>query len=129
MGQIMAIAQKLLGAAVSVLSLASAAAYADSTPYADTTSTAWSHSEVVRFKDLNLDQPRDLARLFNRVVSAADRVCGPRSFAGLYNKTADFESCYRDTIAHVVTHIDKPSVTAYFQQRSADWVPRKLAER
>ena len=116
----MAIAHRLLGAAVSVLSLACAAAYAD------TTLLVGPHSEVVRFNDLNLDQPRGLARLFNRVSSAADRVCGSRSFAGHYNKAADYESCYSDTIAHAVARIDRPSVTAYFQQRSSDWAPRKL---
>jgi UrcA family protein len=125
----MAIAHNLVGAAVSVLLLASASAYADSTPYADTTPPLRLHSEVVRFDDLNLDQPRDLARLFNRVSSAADRVCGPRSFAGHYNKTADYESCYGDTIAHTVARIDRPSVTAYFQQRSSAWTPRKLAQQ
>lgn len=125
----MAIAHRLVGAAGLVLSLACAAAYADSTPYADTTSLLRPHSEVVRFADLNLNQPRDLARLFNRVISAADKVCGSRSFAGHYNKAADYESCYSDTISHAVTHIDRPSVTAYFQRRSADWAPRKLAER
>lgn len=116
----MAVAHRLLGAAVSVLSLACAAAYAD------TTLLVGPHSEVVRFNDLNLDQPRGLARLFNRVSSAADRVCGSRSFAGHYNKAADYESCYSDTIAHAVARIDRPSVTAYFQQRSSDWAPRKL---
>jgi UrcA family protein len=117
----MAIAHNLLAAAVSVVSIACAApSHADSTPLIG------SHSQLVRFNDLNLDQPRDVARLFNRVTSAADRVCGPRSFAGLYNKTADYESCYSDTIARVVAHIDRPSVTAYFQQRSSGWASRKL---
>lgn len=115
----MAIAQKLLGAAL-VLSLACAAANADTTP------GLASHSQVVRFTDLNLDRPRDVVRLYNRVTSAADRVCGSRSFAGSYNKTADYESCYSDTLARAVAHIDRPSVTSYFQQRSPDWASRKL---
>ena len=76
--------------------------------------------QVVGYKDLNLDQPRDMARLFNRISSAADRVCGPRSFGGFPNKTADYESCFSDAIARAVAHIDRPSVTAYFQQRSAE---------
>jgi UrcA family protein len=113
----MAVAHKLLGASVLILSISGAAAYADPTSHTVATSLVAPHSEVVRFDDLNLDQPRGLARLFNRVSSAADRVCGPRSFAGLYNKTADYESCYSDTIAHAVTYIDRPSVTAYFRQR------------
>jgi UrcA family protein len=122
----MPITHKLLTAAVSVLSLTCAAAYADSTPSADTTLLIGPHSQVVRFHDLNLDQPRDLARLFNRVSSAADAVCGPRSFAGYYNKTADYEICYSDTLAHAVARIDRPAVTAYFQQRSSGKASRKL---
>jgi UrcA family protein len=116
----MAIAHKLLGAAVSVLSLACTAAYAD------TTLRIGSPSQVVRFNDLNLEQPRDLARLFNRINSAADRVCGTRSFARYYNKTADYEICYSDAIARAVAHIDRPSVASYFQQRSSDRASRKL---
>jgi hypothetical protein len=53
-------------------------------------------------------------------------VCGPRSFAGLYNKTADYENCYSDTIARTIALIDRPSVTIYFQQRSSDWASRRL---
>jgi UrcA family protein len=118
--KIMAIAHNLLGAAVSALSLACAAANADTPPLLGST------LQLVRFNDLNLDQPRDVARLFHRLSSAADRVCGTRSFAGHYNKTADYEICYRDTVASAVTHIDRPSVTAYFQQRSPDGASRKL---
>jgi UrcA family protein len=109
----MAIAHNLLGAAVSVLSIVCAAAYADTPPIG-------SPLELVGFNDLNLDQPRDVARLFNRVSSAADKVCGTRSFAGHYNKIADFEVCYKDAVASAVAHIDRPSVTAYFQQRSSE---------
>jgi UrcA family protein len=122
----MPIAHKLLGAAVSILSLTCATAFADSTPAADSTLVIGSHSQIVRFHDLNLDQPRDLARLYNRVSSAADGVCGPRSFAGYYNKTADYEICYTDTMARAVAYIDRPTVTAYFQQRSSGWSARKL---
>ena len=112
----MAIAHNLLGAAVSALSLACAAANADTPPLLGSTSTL----QLVRFNDLNLDQPRDVARLFNRVSSAADKVCGTRSFAGHYNKIADYEICYKDAVASAVAHIDRPSVTAYFQQRSSE---------
>jgi UrcA family protein len=122
----MAIAHKLLGATLSVLSLACAAAYADSGPSAETTLLNGSRSELVRFNDLNLDKPRDVARLHSRITLAADRVCGPRSFAGYYNKTADYEICYSDAIDRAVAHIDRPSVTASFRHRSSDWASRKL---
>ena len=115
----MAIAHNLLGAAVSALSLACAAAYADAPPIG-------SPSQLVRFDDLNLAQPRDVAQLFNRVSSAADKVCGTRSFASHYNKIADYEICYKDTVASALAHIGRPSVTSYFQQRSSDLALRKL---
>jgi UrcA family protein len=116
----MAIAHNLLGAAVAVLSLSCAAAYADTPPLIGST------SQLVRLDDLNLDQSSDVPRLFNRVSSAADKVCGTRSFASHYNKIAAYEICYRDTVANVVGQIDRPSVTAYFQQRSSAWSSRKL---
>ncbi len=119
----MAIAHNLLGAAVSVMSLACAVAYAD-------TPTLIGSHELVRFNDLNLDQPRDVARLFNRVNSAADKVCGTRSFATHYNKVANYEICYKDTVASTVAHIDRPSVTSYFQQRSPDLaLPKLIAQQ
>jgi UrcA family protein len=116
----MAIAHKLLGAAVSALSLACAAAYADTPPLMG------SPSQQVRFNDLNLDQPRDVSVLINRVSLAADKVCGTRSFASHYNKIAAYELCYKDTVASVIAHINRPSVTDYFQQHSSDWASRKL---
>ncbi len=116
----MAIAHKLLGAAVSVLSLACAVAHADTPPLIG------SHLELVRYSDLNLDQPRDVARLYDRVSSAADKVCGTRSFASHYKKIADYEICFKETVASAVAHIDRPSVTSYFEQRSSDWASRKL---
>jgi UrcA family protein len=116
----MAIAHNLLGAAVAVLSLSYAVAYADTPPLIGST------SQLVRLDDLNLDQSSDVPRLFNRVSSAADKVCGTRSFASHYNKIAAYEICYRDTVANVVGQIDRPSVTAYFQQRSSAWSSRKL---
>ena len=65
------------------------------------TTSDGSHFELVRFNDLNLDQPRDVARL-DRVSSAADKVCGTRSFAAHYNKMAEYEICYKDTVASAV---------------------------
>jgi UrcA family protein len=116
----MAIAHNLLGAAVSALSLACAVANADTPQLVGPT------LQLVRFNDLNLDQPRDVARLFRRIGSAAERVCGTSSFAGHYNKTAAYELCYKDTVASAVAHIDKPSVTGFFQQRSSDGAARKI---
>ena len=110
----------LLAAAVSALSLVCAATYADTqTPIGAT-------SQLVRFDDLNLAQKSDVSRLFNRVSVAADKVCGTRSLASHYNKMAVYEACYKDTVANVVAHIDRPELTAYVEQNSADSTSRKL---
>lgn len=116
----MAISRKWIGATVSALSLACAAAYADSTPLSEP------HTSVVHFKDLNLDQPRDVARLYNRISFAADRVCGPRSYGGYSIKAANYQACYSDVIARAVAQINRPSVKAYFDERSAEATSHQL---
>jgi UrcA family protein len=115
----MTIARNILGAAVSVLSLAAAAAYAD------TTTVNHSPTQVVRYKDLNLDHPRDVARLFSRISSAADRACGPRSFGG-YPTSTVYQNCYTDAVARAVEHVDQPALTSYFRRRSSDPAFRNL---
>jgi UrcA family protein len=114
----MAIAGKLLtGFAVSFVSLACANAYADAPT-----------SSIVHFKDLDLNRSHDVAKLYNRIAVAADRVCGPRSLTGSHYKIADYESCYADAIAQAVAHIDQTSVTSYYRQRWAeDPVSAKIA--
>jgi UrcA family protein len=115
----MAIIGKLLtGAAVSVISLACVGAYADSPPVE-------THSSTVHFRDLNLNRPQDVAKLYTRITVAADRVCGPRSLTGSNYKTADYESCYGDAVAQAVAHIDRAPVTSYYRQRWAEPISPK----
>ncbi len=104
-----------LGTAVSVLVLGCAAAFAD--PAAN--------SLKVRFGDLNLQQPRDVARLYNRIRVAADEMCGPRSVGGFYVASNDYQHCYADTIAQTVARLDRPAVTAYYRERSAEAAGRE----
>ena len=105
----MAMAGKLLtGLAVSFISLAGANAYAD-----------LPNSSTVHYKDLDLNRPHDVAKLYNRITLAADRVCGPRSLTGSHYKIADYESCYADAIAQAVAHVDQIAVTSYYRQRWA----------
>ena len=117
----MATATKLLtGAAVSVISLAWAAAYADAPPVE-------THSSTVHFRDLDLNRPHDVAKLYKRITVAADRVCGPRSLTGSHYKTADYNSCYTDAVAQAVAHVDEPSVTSYYRERRVEPVSPKPA--
>jgi UrcA family protein len=111
-GKMATIKKFLRGSAVAVIAFAGTAAYADSPP-----AVGFQNSSVVRFEDLNLNRPRDVARLYNRIALVADKVCGPRSLSGSYSKSADYASCYADTLAQAVAHVDQPALTAYFRQR------------
>jgi len=115
----MAITGRLLtGAALSVISLACAVAYADA-PAVET------HSALVHYRNLDLNRPHDVAKLYKRITVAADRVCGQRSLTGSNYKTADYESCYADAVAQAVAHVDEPSVTNYYRERWAGSVSPK----
>jgi UrcA family protein len=118
----MTLGKLLIGAAVSAFTLACTAAYADS---AQPTGSE-QHSSIVRTGDLDLNRPKDVARLYNRIASAADQLCGPRAVGGVNHTSADYASCYADAVSRAVTHIDRPSVTAYFQQHSSDSASHKL---
>jgi UrcA family protein len=112
----MTIKTKLLTAAtLSVLSFA--CAYADS--------SVATHSSIVHYNDLNLNQTRDVAKLYKRITVAANRVCGPRSLTGSNYKTADYQSCYTDAVAQAVAQIDHPSVTNYYRERGGEAVALK----
>jgi UrcA family protein len=115
----MAIAGKLLvGAAMSVISLACVTAYADSSPIE-------MHSSIVHVKNLDLNRPHDVAKLYKRITVAADRVCSPRSLTGSFYMTTDYESCYTDAVAQAVARVDEPAVTKYYRERWVGPVSRK----
>jgi UrcA family protein len=105
----MSITSKLLqGVSLSILSLACAAAYAD---------TQLQPASLVRYSDLNLQRPSDVAKLYERIAAAADRVCGPRSLTGSYSKSAIYASCYDDAVAQAVARINQTPLTLYYEQR------------
>jgi UrcA family protein len=115
----MTIAGKLLTcAAVSVISLVCGAAYADS-------SSVEVHSSIVHYKNLNLNRPHDVAKLYKRITVAADRVCAPRSLTGSFYMTTEYESCYADAVAQAVARVDEPSVTTYYRERWVGPISRK----
>jgi UrcA family protein len=101
-----------MGAAVSIISLVGAVALAEVPP------TGFDHSSTVRFADLDLNRPHDVAKLYSRITLAADKVCGPRSLVEASSKRADYQSCYQDTVAQTIAQIHQPSLSAYYRQQS-----------
>ena len=107
----MSITKLLRVAPIAVLSLACAAAYADSA------TVEFQQASAVRFSDLNLSRPSDVARLYQRIATAADKLCGPRSLTGAYSKSAIYQSCYSDTVAQAVARVNRAPLTAYYEER------------
>jgi UrcA family protein len=102
----------LWGIAASCVMLASTALYAGPAP-SDQTATP----VVVHFADLNLNQPSDVAVLYQRISVAATRVCGPSAITGDYYVSPAYRSCYFKAIAQAVASVNNPSVTAYYMAR------------
>jgi UrcA family protein len=71
----------------------------------------------VRYTDLNLDRPADVARLYQRIRLAAEDVCGPRLLTGSHVPAAGYQRCFADAVAQAVARVDRPALSAYHQQR------------
>jgi len=106
----MSISKLLQGASIAILSLACGTAFAGSA------TLQFPDASLVHFSDLNLDRPRDVARLYHRIAVAADKVCGPRFLGGLPQSSV-YTSCYHDAVAQAVAHVNQPRLTAYYEQR------------
>jgi UrcA family protein len=119
----MAVFGKLLtGAAMSAISLAGAGAYADSPPLE-------THSSTVQYRDLDLNRPHDVAKLYKRITVAAGRVCGSRTLTGSFYRAADFANCRADAVAQAVARVDQPSVTNYYRERAEPISPKATIAR
>jgi UrcA family protein len=106
----MAMSVKLsMGAAVGIMLFVGAVAFADSQP------AGFDHSSAIRFADLDLNRPHDVAKLYNRIALAADKLCGRRSLVQSYSQRAGYQSCYRDTVAQAVAQVHQSSLSAYFR--------------
>ena len=99
---------------VVVLSIASSALYADSTP------DEIRHSTAVHYADLNLNKTAGVAALYRRITAAANRVCGQRTLTGSNYPLPEYTRCYNEAIATAVARVDRPQLTAYYHTQ-ATW--------
>jgi UrcA family protein len=98
---------------VVVLSMASSALYADSTP------DEIRHSTTVHYADLNLNKTTGVAALYRRVTVAASRVCGQRALTGSNYPLPEYTRCYNEAIATAVARVDRPQLTAYYHEQAS----------
>ena len=90
-----------------------------------------SRSLHVSYHDLDLNRQQDVARLYMRIATSADQLCGPRSLTGIHYKWAEYTSCYNDTVAlglivdaFLVRTFFVPSVALLLGERN--WWPRRF---
>lgn len=80
-------------------------------------------SQVVRYGDLNLDNPQGARVLVNRIVTASGNVCDDRSGPRPLAETGDVRECAITAQENAVSDVDHPMVTAeYYGERGGNVV-------
>ena len=91
---------------------------AEGVMFAQSTSAAELQSSVaVRYADLNLDLPTDVAKLYHRIAVAADGACGLRELTGSRLVLPSYQRCFNKAVAEAVARVDRPALSAYHQQQ------------
>jgi UrcA family protein len=72
-------------------------------------------SITVHFGDLNLEDARSVARLYQRIEAAAAKLCSPVAVGGPEVDAQDYHSCISDAVGRAVTTLDRPGLSAYYR--------------
>ena len=120
-----AIAYRLLSLLVSVVALNAAtpcafAAGANPDP-------ALTPAVRVHFADLNPSTAAGARALYDRIADAAQSVCGPVFSLWDANAHRTWKACYRATIDHTVSKINRPELTALHQKTIGNPVRSQIA--
>jgi UrcA family protein len=75
-------------------------------------------SQVVRYDDLNLAQPRGVAILYARIHAAAEMVCGQAQRIGSRLVSNAWKVCVAEAVDQAVAKVDRPALTAYHRART-----------
>jgi UrcA family protein len=70
-------------------------------------------SETVHFADLDTSRAQGAATLYQRIRSAASRVCHDLEPSRMLTLTQPYASCLRTAIGNAVAEVNRPAVTAY----------------
>ena len=84
-------------------------------------------SVTVHFADLNPGTADGVRALYDRIVDAAQTVCGPSFSLWDGNAHRTWKACYRATIAHTVRQINRPALTALHQKMLGIPAPSQVA--
>jgi UrcA family protein len=76
-------------------------------------------SVTVRYADLNLTGPEGAAKLYRRIRTAADQLCGPRVSPGTLWESPSYRSCFNAAVEGGVAQVHRPALTALHEQQRA----------
>jgi UrcA family protein len=74
-------------------------------------------SVTVRYTDLNLERPADVARLYGRIRVAAQSICGARDLELSGWVDSNWQRCVDAAVAQAVARVDRPALSAYHQRQ------------
>jgi UrcA family protein len=75
-------------------------------------------STTISVRNINFNQPGDVAGLYHRIAWAADRVCGRHNLTGFHFDSQAFTRCYNKAVSDAVTSIGRTELTSYQQQQA-----------
>ena len=118
------IAVTLLTAACLGLTLAPARAADPDPAYAPV-------SQLVQYSDLNLNSHEGIARLYQRIESAAREVCASDRSTRALADWSQARSCAKASLSRAVAQIDNAALTAFYTQKTGRLIDRRalLAKR
>jgi len=79
-------------------------------------------SVIVRYYDLNLNSPEDVASLYGRIHAAAIDVCKQSEGSQLLNR--GYRNCVAHATANAVKDVHNEKLSAYHWERIRGWKPR-----
>jgi UrcA family protein len=79
---------------------------------------------VVRFADLDLNQPKDIQILYRRIKLAAGVACGTREQTGSRLPLPSWQHCVVGALDSAVSRLDRPALSAYHRAHTTDTVRR-----
>jgi len=97
-----------------LVAAASTTAYAQTQPI-----SAMQDSTAISVKHVNFSRPDEVAALYRSITYAADRVCGPSNVPGFHFDSPKYTRCYDKAVDSAVASLDRPELTAYYQERRA----------
>lgn len=74
-------------------------------------------TQVVRFKDLNLNSSEGAAALYGRIKRAANQVCGHWDNVDLSQLHA-VQTCINDAVSRAVAEVNSPMLTSLYNEKT-----------